>query len=1132
MTGVGSGGNPLSVCEWLELAVQADDLERSRAAVVLLHDFIDALPHLRDEVVGAKLVLLKDGSFAQARYGEVYFAGSSVGSVTKPLLHPDLERDEKIANILRYLGVKDADDRILPNDVLRRINDAGADDDVSELWRQFWLLMVDPSSSDVLVNEAFDSLDELDLRPDSFLLPNDVGGMEHASLVFLPGQILDSSSTDADKRWLVEATLADRFGRRLSTMGVTDRPRAVGGRIEWEDEYRAFLRASSDLNSKPRLDRWIRELSFPSHLALINDFSGESIARLVSSYLRQGIDAWSTMEAEELSKDYLLWVIRHKGLLPSVRGPLSPGQALSPELARFQRVLPVADVTLHEAELLGLATDAGNLEERVLDDALRRLEDETNPTLIGSALAFLSAALKEPPSLIPAHVGNVVERQAPEVVSVVSSKTTFDDHTMLNVPVVCVESESDANALVDRWGMSRAVVEGGPVFDTTQPSDEEVIADKFQGLIDHMRDSSCDRLVLCKDLGRRISYRGYKIFKVPHLIEGTCVYLESDGLPGPGDERDKQVLQKLNVALGLGLSADQMQQVLDSRKSADALAIEKECRRIARRSNRVGVHRDAEILAALFSLDDLLKLLPASLAEQIGEEKSDKNALAKLALAVWGVEVLTQRDAKNILRRNGHNVPKQFSGSREARNFVRDLGLDTAYAGFPGLDRDKHIEIHPRTEEVRMHQYQVGVQEKLREHIRTPPTDSVRGWRSLLYMPTGAGKTRVTVQSIVDSLNAGELRHPRVVWIAGSDELCEQAVQTFADVWRSTGLNGMLSIERLWASNEVVEEQFDADCVGQVVVATHQKLAANISEDQWHPEYKWLRNSGLLVIDEAHSAASQSFTSILSAMGFERRQLDRTKDPMPLLGLTATPKEKIRRRFGGKAGRIGIDLPDGVTDFEFLKNEKVLSRVRNEVIRGMVIKREGTDELPKNFPRNPWLPSAYDQQIESNEVRNKAIIDHIKSQIPIQDSLILVFAASVAHAQILAALLAREDIPAAAVSGETPRKLRQHYVKEFKEGRIRVLTNYGVLTQGFDNPKVNVVYVTRPVFSAASYLQMVGRGLRGPLNGGTDECLIVDIDDNLESFPDLKLVYGIVNDWFRDDGAGDLPDDPDDFEDE
>jgi superfamily II DNA or RNA helicase len=103
-------------------------------------------------------------------------------------------------------------------------------------------------------------------------------------------------------------------------------------------------------------------------------------------------------------------------------------------------------------------------------------------------------------------------------------------------------------------------------------------------------------------------------------------------------------------------------------------------------------------------------------------------------------------------------------------------------------------------------------------------------------------------------------------------------------------------------------------------------------------------------------------------------------------------------------------------------------------------------------------------------------------------------------------------------------------VNEFKHGRIRVLTNYGVLTQGFDNPKVNVVYVTRPVFSDAAYLQMVGRGLRGPKNGGTEECTIVNIADNVE-FMDLPLVYQKVNEWLEKPDDSVLEEDEDDADD-
>jgi superfamily II DNA or RNA helicase len=40
----------------------------------------------------------------------------------------------------------------------------------------------------------------------------------------------------------------------------------------------------------------------------------------------------------------------------------------------------------------------------------------------------------------------------------------------------------------------------------------------------------------------------------------------------------------------------------------------------------------------------------------------------------------------------------------------------------------------------------------------------------------------------------------------------------------------------------------------------------------------------------------------------------------------------------------------------------------------------------------------------------------------------------------------------------------------------------------------------RPVFSPVRYMQMVGRGLRGPKNGGTETCKIFTVVDNLVQY--------------------------------
>lgn len=1126
-----SNRQTMAIRDWLELTVELGDVERSRAAIVLVRDFVEALPLLKDEAVSAKLVLLANGDLAAARFGDVFFGDASRNSGLQPILHPDLARDDEITRILREFGVKDADDVTLPVDVLGRLREIGDDEDVLGLWRQFWLLMMDPTIDESCIEDAFALLDEFDIRSGRVLLLNEAGGLEHAERMFTVGAVLELHSQQQDWQWMVKVELSEKFGRQLIELGISDRPRSVHGEIPWLDEFKEYLGSLPALKTKAKVDKLIREMqSPPSHLALLDSLTNESCARLAAAYINMSTDALSEFTDEEKSQNLLLWAIREKGFLPTSRGPLRCNQVLSSRLETYRRVLPIPDFTEIQSDLLGLSVDASTLDQDVLLDALTRLEDESDSLLIGSTLVLLASSLETVPSLIPAHVGKSVAMVSPESVSAVTTKSALEDHQELKVAVVQVSSEADVASLVDFWGMQNSVVEGSVIFSSAE--DEKSIYEEYQGLIEFMGDTPCERFRNCVGLERRIATKfGYKDFPDQFRIEGDCVYIETIDLVGSMEERDEQVLKKLVSALGINLNALQINQILDSRRSSDARETERKCRELARHSKERGVALAAKILATLFTLEELLRLLPVSLADQIGDERENSLAVAKLALAVWGVEVLTQPDAKNTLRRRGHNVPKVFAGTLPARNFVRNLGLDPSYAGFPPMDREKHLEVYPKTEPVNLHEYQLGVQMKMREFFRIQPTSSTRGWRSLLYMPTGAGKTRVAVQSVIDALNEGDFKHRRIIWIAGSDELCEQAVQTFADVWRSTGLNGLLSIERLWGNNEAVEEEFDEGCVGQVVVATYQKLSANIANDKWHSEYEWLQRSGLVIIDEAHSAAGQSFTGILAALGFDRNQRDRSKDPMPLLGLTATPKDRIRSRFGGVAGLISIDLPNGVTDFEHLKNIKVLSKPTNEDITGMVIERENSEPLPKNFPRNPWLPSVYDQQIESNEERNKAIIDHIKTQMSRADSLILVFAASVAHAQILAALLTRAGIDAAAVSANTPKKLRQHYVKEFQEGRIRVLTNYGVLTQGFDNPKVNVVYVTRPVFSAAAYLQMVGRGLRGPANGGTEDCLIVNIADNLENFPDLKLVYQTVNEWFDNDGNGDLPDDLEDIED-
>jgi hypothetical protein len=68
------------------------------------------------------------------------------------------------------------------------------------------------------------------------------------------------------------------------------------------------------------------------------------------------------------------------------------------------------------------------------------------------------------------------------------------------------------------------------------------------------------------------------------------------------------------------------------------------------------------------------------------------------------------------------------------------------------------------------------------------------------------------------------------------------------------------------------------------------------------------------------------------------------------------------------------------------------------------------------------------------------------------------------------------------------------FMADLKTGKLQVLCNAAVLTEGFDEPSLGCVLLAKPTKSEGLYIQMVGRGTR--LHPGKEDCLILDISDN------------------------------------
>ena len=69
-----------------------------------------------------------------------------------------------------------------------------------------------------------------------------------------------------------------------------------------------------------------------------------------------------------------------------------------------------------------------------------------------------------------------------------------------------------------------------------------------------------------------------------------------------------------------------------------------------------------------------------------------------------------------------------------------------------------------------------------------------------------------------------------------------------------------------------------------------------------------------------------------------------------------------------------------------------------------------------------------------------------------------------------------------AIDSRTPASERKELVDDFRRGKVKVLVNVDIFSEGFDCPDVESVQLARPTLSLAKYLQQVGRGLRRSAN--------------------------------------------------
>lgn len=493
-------------------------------------------------------------------------------------------------------------------------------------------------------------------------------------------------------------------------------------------------------------------------------------------------------------------------------------------------------------------------------------------------------------------------------------------------------------------------------------------------------------------------------------------------------------------------------------------------------------------------VEPLREVLGEAFKQQDFISECSLQQLAELVLAQLGPSALYR--LKDTLIEEGLSPPERWTAAK-ALAFVSSMGFPPEFASAAMARREPEELVSGPIKLKELHDFQQEVFNGLKDLLAS----STKRRRAVVSLPTGSGKTRVTVEAAVRLVLTPEEGPRSVLWIAQTDELCEQAVQAFRHVWADCGAQDTkLRIVRLWGGNPNPTAQETGKPV--VVIGSIQTFNNRFDDT----EMAWLRIPGLVVVDECHHAITPSYTALLRWLDAEApRPGAPAKDEPPIVGLSATPfrtdddeSQRLARRFDSRW------LPqDQESLYSRLHERGVLAHALYESLEsGSSLTDEELIRLSRIEP--PWeglnfenLLEEINQRLASESERNELLVQRIESS---RERSILLFANSVTHAMQMAARLNLRGIAAAAIDAETPTATRRWFLERFQTGQIRVLCNHSVLTTGFDAPKIDMVLIARQVFSPVRFMQMVGRGLRGEKNGGTPSCRIVAVMDNLGRF--------------------------------
>lgn len=328
-----------------------------------------------------------------------------------------------------------------------------------------------------------------------------------------------------------------------------------------------------------------------------------------------------------------------------------------------------------------------------------------------------------------------------------------------------------------------------------------------------------------------------------------------------------------------------------------------------------------------------------------------------------------------------------------------------------------------------------------------------RGHRTpLLQAPTGFGKTLIAVDIIKSALAKGK----RVIFIVDRIQLIDQT----SEAMDHHGIpHGVVQGDHWRVNNEPLQ------------IASLQTFMKRRNKP----------DADLVIVDEAHGLY-KSFVKFMTE----------TWNNLPYIGLSATP-------FTRGLGKIYDDLIVVETTGSLIEK----GYLSNFEAYGAPIDLKGVRTVAGDFNG---------ADLEKKVNKKKLIGDVVKTWLRLgQNRQTVCFAVSVAHSEAIVDEFIANGVAAAHIDAHTSSEERERILEAHADGEIKILSNVGITTKGWDSPETTCLIYARPTKSLMLHIQILGRVLRKSSCGS--DAIILDHGNNIArlGFPTDPLPEFLCN---------------------